>query len=382
MKKTKLILNPFAAIMLFIVGVFFLSAISDNTGMSNDAILAVSLIGTVAFIVGTFVMLKKGFNPISNVAMSGLLTEVWVKQIQENLYMGNDFMRMATDHSMWVANEKVNVPQAGANAAVEKNRTSLPAPVAGRTDTNLSYNLSQYTTDAVVIQNFEAAQIAYDKRTSVLFNIMSSLQFVVATQTLYAWAPSGSTRIVQTSGSTSTLNLPHSTATGSRKMSTIADITALKAILDKDNIPQQGRILLVPQYMYNVDLLNIAGIVQAQQFGSAVAPNGVVARLMGFDIMIRSEVLVYDNTGTPVIKAIDGDGTLSAPAATDQGAAIAFHPSYVCHAVGSIIPYADSGSNGTGSPLYFGHLFSAEVWHGASKLRTDQKGIVALVQGT
>ena len=211
---------------------------------------------------------------------------------------------------------------------------------------------------------------------------LQSLQFVVATQTLYAWAPSGASRIVQTSGSTSTLNLPHSTATGSRKMTTIQDITKLKAILDADFIPQENRILLVPQYMYNIDILNISGVVQAYAFGQAVAPTGTVAKLMGFNIMIRAEVLVYDNAGTPAVKAINGDGTLTSPAATDQGAALAFHPNYVAHALGSIIPYYNAGSNGSGLPEYYGSIFSAEVMHGATKMRTDQKGVVALVQGT
>jgi hypothetical protein len=160
-------------------------------------------------------------------------------------------------------------------------------------------------------------------------------------------------------------------------MTTISDITKVKAILDADNIPSSGRILLIPSYMYNVDLLNIAGIVQAYQFGSAVAPNGVVARLMGFDIMIRSEVLVYDNTGTPVLKALNGDGTLTTPATTDQGAALAFHPNYVAVALGDITPYYNENR-----AEYFGSIFSAEIMHGASKLRTDQKGVVALVQGT
>lgn len=306
-----------------------------------------------------------------------LLQEIWSKDIQENLYMDNEFMKIATDHSMWVQYKTVHVPQAGSNATVEKNRSIFPAPIGSRTDSELTYSLNQYTTDSVLIQNIEELQISYSKRTSVLFNLMQSVQFVVATQTLYSWAPSGATRIVQTSGSTSTLNLPHSTATGSRKMTTAADLTKLKAILDADNIPSSGRILLVPQYMYNVDILNISGIVQAYAFGSPVMPNGVVARLMGFDIMIRSEVLVYDNTGTPVIKGIEGDGTLTSPATTDQGAALAFHPNYVAVALGSITPYYNENR-----AEYFGSIFSAEIMHGASKLRNDQKGVVALVQGT
>jgi hypothetical protein len=311
-----------------------------------------------------------------------LLQEVWSKEIQENLYMGNEFMKMATDHSMWVKYKTVHVPQAGATSTVEQNRSVFPATIGSRTDSELTYSLNQYTADPILIQNIEELQISYDKRKSVLMNMMSQLQFVVATQTLYAWAPSGASRIVQTTGTAVATNLPHSTATGNRKMITALDITAVKKILDADNIPQQGRILLVPQYMYNVDILNISGIIQAYAFGSPVMPNGVVARLMGFDIMIRSEVLVYDNTGTPVIKAINGDGSLTSAAATDQGAALAFHPNYVAHALGSITPYYNAGSNGQGLPEYYGSIFSAEVMHGASKLRTDQKGVVALVQGT
>jgi len=316
-----------------------------------------------------------GGKTASGFAFFALQTEVWAKDIQENLYMGNEFMKMATDHSDWVNHKTVHIPQAGSGPGVERNRAIFPAAIGQRTDTELTYSLNQYTTDPILIQNLEELQISYNKRKSVLFNMWQALSFVVSTQSLYAWAPSGASRFVRTSGSTSTLNLPHSTATGSRKMVTIQDITKLKAILDADNIPQSGRILLVPQYMYNIDILNIAGVVQAYQFGSAVAPNGVVARLMGFDIMIRSEVLVYDNTATPVIKAINGDGTLTSAATSDNGAILAFHPDYVCHALGSITPFYNEND-----PVYFGSILSAEVMHGASKLRSDQKGVAALIQ--
>lgn len=382
MKTTKTIAKLFANIVSAFLLTFILTSVfAEQLSINNPLEVAAGV--TVVTVLVQFVLIAIGYKSNApQFAYMSLLVEVWSQEIQENLYMGNEFMKMATDHSMWVRYKTVHVPQAGATSTVEQNRTLFPASIGSRTDTELTYNLNQYTADPILIQNIEELQISYDKRKSVLSNMMSQLQFVVATQTLYAWAPSGASRIVQTSGSTSTLNLPHSTATGSRKMTTISDITKLKAILDADNIPQQGRILLVPQYMYNVDLLNISGIVQAYQFGTAVAPSGVVARLMGFDIMIRSEVLVYDNTGTPVIKAINGDGSLTSAAATDQGAAIAFHPNYVCHALGTITPYYNAGSNGSGLPEYYGSIFSAEVMHGASKLRTDQKGIVALVQGT
>jgi hypothetical protein len=306
-----------------------------------------------------------------------LQQEVWAKDIQDNFYQNNEFLQKSTDHSMWVNFKTVHIPQAGSASSVEQNRAILPASIGSRTDTELTYNLNEYSIDPILLTNLEEIQISYNKRASVLYNIVEALKYTVATQTLYSWAPSGASRIVPTTGSTSTQNLPHSTATGSRKMITIADLTSAKNKLDADNVPQMGRVLLIPSYMYNIDLLNISGINQAYGFGSPVLPNGVVARVMGFDIYIRPDVLVYDNTGTPVIKAINGDGTLTSAAATDQGAAIAYHPAFVATAMGAIKMFYREND-----PVYYGNVLSGLLMHGAAKMRTDQKGVVAIVQGT
>lgn len=304
-----------------------------------------------------------------------LQQEVWAKDIQDNFYQNNEFLQKATDHSMWVNFKTVHIPQAGAASTVEQNRAVLPASIGSRTDTDLTYNLNEYTIDPILLTNLEEIQISYNKRSSVLFNIMEALRYTVATQTLYSWAPSGSSRQVRTSGSTSTYNLPHSTATGNRKMLTIADLTAAKLILDKDNVPKTGRVLLIPDYMFDIDLLNISGVNAAYSFGQPVLPNGVVARILGFDIYTRPDVLVYDNTGTPVIKAINGDGSLTSAATTDNGAAIAYHPSFVAKAMGEIKMFYREND-----PTYYGNILSGLMMHGAAKLRTDQKGVVAIIQ--
>ena len=304
-----------------------------------------------------------------------LQQEVWAKDIQDNFYQNNEFLQRSTGHSMWVNFKTVHIPQAGAASTVEKNRSVLPATISSRTDTELTYNLNEYTIDPILLTNLEEIQISYNKRASVLYNIMENLKYTVATQTLYSWAPSGASRIVSTTGSTSTANLPHSTATGSRKMLTISDLTKAKQILDADNVPQAGRVLLIPSYMYNIDLLNISGVNQAYGFGQPVLPNGVVARIMGFDIYIRPDVLCYDNSN--VIKAINGDGSLTSAAATDQGAAIAYHPSFVATAMGAIKMFYNEND-----PTYYGNVLSGLIMHGASKMRTDQKGVVAIIQGT
>lgn len=380
--KTKSILK--LALNLFISFAFSLFVgllVSNYIPEVNPAKFALTLtIGTL--MIQVIAVELGGGQGAKGLSYMSLLTEVWSQQISENLYQNNDFMKRATDHSMWISHKTVHVPQAGATSVVEQNRSIFPASIGSRVDSELTYNLNQYTADPMLIQNLEELQISYPKRQSILFNIMSALNNTVALQSLYTWAGTGAARIVQTSGSTSTLNLPTSTATGSRKQLTIADLTKVKQILDADNVPSQGRVLLLPSYMYNIDLLNITGINQAYGFGKPVLPDGVVSQLMGFDIMIRPDVTLFDNTGTPVIKAINGDGTVTSPASTDQGGGLAFHPAFIARALGSIQPYYNAGSGGNGLPEYYGSIFSAEVMHGATKLYSNQKGVVSLVQGT
>jgi len=372
----KVLTNMVSAFLLTLI---LTSLLSEQLSISNPVEVAFKVTAISVLVQFAFIALGvKSKAP--KVAYMSLLQEVWSSQISENLYQNNDFMKSATDHSMWVKYKTVHVPQAGAKPSVEKNRATLPATIGSRADSELTYNLNQYTADPILITNLEELQISYAKRASVLQNIMSQLQFVVSTQTLYSWAPSGASRIVRTTGSTSTLNLPHSTATGSRKMLTINDINTANQILDNDYVPRAGRILLIPSYMYNVDLMNISGIVSAYAFGSPVMPSGVVARVAGFDIMVRPDVLVYDNTATPVIQTISGDGSITTPGVADNGAILAYHPNFVAHALGSITPYYNAGSNGSGLPEYYGSIFSAEVMHGATLMYTTQKGVVAIVQ--
>jgi hypothetical protein len=300
--------------------------------------------------------------------------DIWSKDISENLYQNNLFMNRATDHSMWVAFKTVHVPQAGSAPAVYKNRAVLPATISQRTDSELTYNLSSYTSDPVLVTNLEELQISYSKRMSVISNTVDVLGDVVSNQTLYAWAPTGATRQVRTSGTADGLALAPS-ATGTRKAITLNDIAAAKSILDIDNVPQDGRVLLMPASEYNSHFLAISNVQAAYAYGAPTLPSGVVNRIFGFDIMMRPAVLVYDNTATPVIKAIDADGTPTTEAATDNMASLAYHPKMVAHALGSITSFYEEQS-----PLYYGNIYSAELMHGASKLRTDQKGIVAIIQ--
>lgn len=302
--------------------------------------------------------------------------EQWLADIQENLFKNNAIINRAVNHDGFVNYKTVHVPQAGANPTISKNISSFPATISQRTDSELTYSMDTYYVEPIHIEKGqETAFISYDKRMSVLRQNISTLEEVLTNHALYKWAPAGAGTFVKTTGSAVSSALAPS-ATSTRLAITLADILSAKAILDAANVPQEGRILLMPSSIYNGQLLAIQDVYQMQSYGSSALPSGVVARIHGFDIMIRSTVVVYDNTATPVLKTVaDGTGAPSSPTTTDNLACLAYHPSFVAKAMGAteVIINEDVAE-------YYGSLISSFQLFGASKMRTSQTGIVAIVQ--
>ena len=302
-----------------------------------------------------------------------LIKEIWVQDIQEALNRNADFLPYSVDHSAYIAFGVVHVPQSGANPTVNVNPTSLPLAIAQRTDTDLTYNLNQYALSPVLITNIDELQNSYDKRQSVIGQQMSTLTQTVGDYTAVSWCASGAANIVLTTGAAGT-SLPPS-GTGTRNAVALADIANLAKKLDKDNVQRTGRKLLMQADMF-WELFTISDVVRASYNGFQVnaLATGVVAQLFGFDIMVRPTVAVFTKTGTTA-KAVG-----AAAAADDRLACIAWHPSTVSRALGAMNPLYDAGSNGNGKPEYLGSVFNMEVMLGSAILRTDMKGVAALVQ--
>lgn len=90
-----------------------------------------------------------------------LQVEIWVKSIIEGLFANNTFAARSVDHSEFVNNKTVHVPNAGAAPNVEKNRTVFPASVTKREDVDLTYDMDEYTVDPVRISHAEQVELSY-----------------------------------------------------------------------------------------------------------------------------------------------------------------------------------------------------------------------------
>jgi len=301
--------------------------------------------------------------------------EQWLADIQENLFKNNAIINRAVNHDGFVNYKTVHVPQAGANPTITKNLGSFPATISQRTDSELTYSMDTYYVEPIHIERGqETAFISYDKRMSVLNQHINTLEEALVNNALYKWAPAGAGTFVKTTGSAVSSALAPS-ATSTRLAITLADILGAKAILDAANVPQEGRVLVMPSSMYNGQLLAISDVYRMDSYGTSALPNGVVNRIHGFDIMVRSTVVVYDNTATPILKTVGDTGVPSSPTTTDNLACLAYHPSFVAKAVGGADVFINEND-----PAYYGSIVSALQLFGASKMRTSQVGIVAIVQ--
>lgn len=296
--------------------------------------------------------------------------EIWQDHIEGNLFKNNEFLLASADVGQFVLQGKVvHIPQAGALPTIAKNRSSLPATVVQRTDTDITYTLDEYTTDPILIPNAETFELSYNKRESVLSEYEASLRQTIADNLLIDWSPSGSIgTILRTTGGSTPTTLTGTT--GNRKKFTVVDLKAAQLQLNKQNVPMEGRYALISADMFQ-QLSDDMSATQYRDFSAAYdVKDGAIGRLFGFNIMIRSGVTTYDNSGSPVVNPYG-----ATPAATDNDAALCWQTGAVERALGQI-----SFFEKTGDPTYYGDIYSVAIRMGGRIRRQDAFGVVAIVQ--
>lgn len=292
--------------------------------------------------------------------------EIWQRDLVKDFFADNSFASKAVNDDMYVnEGKKVHIPNAGAPADVEVNRTKLPAEAKERKDTDVDYTLDELTTDPVRIPFADTVELSYDKRNSVIAQNKLQLIETASEILLKNWAP-GKENCVGTTGKE--VDAHTASATGKRKALDKNDILALMTKMDAENLPQEGRYLLLDASMYAQLLNSLTETESIGFFAAADAKKGIIGQLYGFNILKRSKVLVYAKAGT--VKGLKAKG-----AADDNAAGLAWHESCVSRALGEVKMFDSSND-----PLYYGDIYSFLVRVGGAKRRTDKKGVYAIVQ--
>ncbi|MDR1381768.1 MAG: hypothetical protein LBJ47_09875 [Tannerella sp.] len=297
--------------------------------------------------------------------------EIWINSIIEGLFPDNSFASKSIDHSEFVDNITVHVPNAGAPPAVTEDVPADGASIAvaeRRTDVPLDYNITSWRVGPIRITKAEEVELSYNKRESVIKGFRVALQGKIYGELLKSWYPAGGSKLATGGDSYALAGDGAPSATGNRLKLVKADIRKLRTLFDKQDIPLEGRNLLLDAELYGQLLDSLTDTESAAFLASASAQSGIVGKLYGFDVYLRSTVLTVTATGA--LKT-------GAAAATDCLAGLAWSTQAVSRAVGEVTMYENESD-----PHNFGDVISALVRAGGKYMRNDKAGVVLLYQGT
>jgi hypothetical protein len=342
---------------------FFLAlTVVQVTGISVAAAVGVT---------ATLTLIRATFPAIIGVAMADPIVTLFATDIAKNIFPNNEFYKQSRDDSKYLDGKTVTLPQSGTKPGITKNPSVFPLTAGKREDDSLAYNIDAYAVGPIHIQDTEEIVISYSKRMDVLGDHIDSLNTRFANESAYVWAPTVADNIFRTTDATTRAPITPG-ATGTRKRINKNDILKASTILNRMDVPVAGRCLLITADMLE-DILLIPDFVQADKMGGSeksALVEGAIGRILGFAVYMRSNTVLFDNSATPVKKAVGAAGAID-----DSSAALFWHPSFVRRAEGGVKVYSDLDN-----PLYLGSVFSAEARYGGTFSRKDQKGIVALVE--
>lgn len=332
---------------------------------------------TLAFVTGGGALAAVGIGgalslipkSVSGALPMAIQVEIWENDIIEGLWASNRFLNFAFNADQFVLQGKVvHIPQAGAAPGTKVNRTKLPADVKRRTDVDITYAIDEITSDPFHIPNADTVELSYDKRTSVTSEMRAAVYEAAALNMLYRWFPAEAVRIARTTGEELDAHLD--AATGKRLALTLKDIKNAQTLFNKDNVPTGERYLMVDAVMYD-QITNEMSANQNRDFLAAYnEKDGILGRIFGFNVIMRSQVMRYTNAATPARKQWDAAG-----AATDNAAALVWQKNSLERALGGVKFFEN-----TGDPTYYGDIYSMLIRLGGRIRRNDGKGVLAIVQ--
>ncbi|MCK0203720.1 hypothetical protein MWN41_11910 [Ornithobacterium rhinotracheale] len=309
----------------------------------------------------------------------GLEREIWKKTIEEKLKQDNTFLNHISDVSSEniLAGKIVHIPQAGAPSKVVKNRKTLPADVKQRKDTEVLYQIDEYSTDPVHIPHAETVELSYDKRRSVLDQDIANLSEEVAEGMLtnMVVSPIGDNKslpeknILETTGANGATLLEN--ATGERKKWTLSDLQRMQNLLRSQKAWSEGNMYALLPANALLDLFPADSQLTATYMQSVTEQErreGVIYKVQGFNILVRSSVFVMAQN-----KDFKAFGAVVE--ATDSEAAIFWNKNMVEKAIGDLETFER-----VKDPQWYGDIYSFLVRIGGRAKRKDFEGVGVLKQ--
>lgn len=349
-------------------------------GVAAQTYLGLNAYATAAGIMATGALLPKMAKDV-NMSFMAIQKEIWQNHIEQEIFADNSFLQFCHRADDNVLNGRVvHIPQSGGSGNSGKNRSTLPATVRKRTDTDIIYLCDEFTTDPVLIPHADTKELSYDKINSVLGEDRDKLVTSVAEETIYnwlnspVWSPYGATALpagakILTTGDTVTASAPD--ATGNRKGASLTDLQRMQNYFRNQNrwFPGKMYAMLTPNMLMECFPANsVITATYMQNVTEKEQREGVIFKAQGWNIMSRTSVA---RTAT--------DGTIKAPGAagatTDDEASLFWYKEAVELAWAGVEAFENEGD-----PQYYGDIYSFLTRSGSRARRTGYEGVALLRQ--
>lgn len=320
--------------------------------MALFAIILSSLFSFNIAVVG-ILLLASSFFMIGKEASTwmALQREIWTKDIVDNLFHNNEFIKRSIDDSPFVVLGKiVHRAVAGAASGTTKNLNAFPAAVARRADTDQTYELDTYRTNPTHVLNIEKYELAYDKRQSVLGEDENALIDACVQGLLYRWAPLVANTVLTTGA-----DAPSGLIAGqNRKSFTRAEIDRIKLIMDAGKISPKNRVAALTAYHMNQFMASLSDAERTDVGRVMDLKEGIVGRYMGFDLYMRASLVRYRGADGAYVVVDEQDNAFAADN-DDRAGSLIYQQDSVSRAIGETIMFGDEGK-----PEYYGDIYSFE----------------------
>lgn len=301
--------------------------------------------------------------------MANLNKELWLSDIAQIFKSDNSFASVLQNYSSFVDNKYLHLPNAGTiSDLISKNVSSFP--VTGnttRTDASVDITMDTFYINPIYLATpIEELEFNYNKRASVMSDSMNQL-LQTAHDSMILNMATGASVITGTGTARAAWN---ASQTGNRSGITFADIQKVHYLFNSQNIPMDGRYLLVPSELLE-DIISLSQFQYSYTLTNSVVIDGFIGKIAGFNIVQRDKVLVTVSGGTLKSTQVF--------AASDCAAALAFSTATNVKAIGEIKVFEKLQD-----PNYYGDVISGYVRSvAANKYGTSTpKGVAILAEKT
>ena len=335
--------------------------------------------------------------------MAEVRVKIFSKELQKNLFPDNSFFKRSKKDPASNA-LSIDIPQAQSQARAKIGNVQIAYDTAGnnladadkltaikRINTLLNYaNQNFFVVPVIIDENNQDGELSYSKQTEIREEFGDELNSQIANWAAVKWAPTVAGNILKTTGSATRTSLIVGGYSGLVKRITKQDLLTVRKTAMKQQ-KMGGKWYALPTPEQWEDIMLIPDFVDFEKTGNeTLLKKGIIGTWLGFQWFEPRQNddleanIIYDTT-VPALPTkvdyagvVDGDGrtiqTIT-PTANSVSAVLFWNDRMVRRSEGNVKTYFRKDD-----PEFQADILSSNVRFGASFGRTDNKGVIALVE--